>query len=205
MTFLELLQRGHPSCAATSDYSQSHATTAMLQDWYGIVSVCGAGRDTLGPPTSIIRLGENIKSRSTNTNWILGPSRLGSATRQQEHPQVSVHRCGSETVTCYSPCIDLVDVWFRDRDVLFFVDNMTTLKICVNGYDRHPDIAHLSNDIHLALVGLSRRVYFKWVPGKANPVALPSRDDFIVDPVTSLFVLDTYDSTDKDRDMEEGV
>jgi hypothetical protein len=98
MTFLELLQRGHPSCAATSDYSQSHATTAMLQDWYGIVSVCGDGRDTLGPPTSIIRLGENIKSRSTNTNWILGPSRLGSATRQQEHPQVSVHRCGRHVV-----------------------------------------------------------------------------------------------------------
>ena len=76
---------------------------------------------------------------------------------------------------------------------------MTTLKICVNGYDRHPDIAHLSNTIHLALAGLSSRVYFEWVPGKADPADLPSRADFIVNPVTSLFVLDTCDFTDKDR------
>ena len=80
---------------------------------------------------------------------------------------------------------------FRDRDVLFFVDNMTSLKICVNGYDRHPDITHLSNTIHLALAGLSSRVYFEWVPGKANPSDLPSRADIIVNPITSLFVLDT--------------
>jgi hypothetical protein len=92
---------------------------------------------------------------------------------------------------------------FRNRDVIFFVDNMTTLKICVNGYDRHPDIAHLSNAIHLALAGLSSRVYFEWVPGKANPADFPSRADFIVNPVTGLFVLDTSDFSDKDRaDMQ---
>jgi hypothetical protein len=51
-------------------------------------------------------------------------------------------------------------MWFRDLDVLFFVDNMTALKIFVNGYDRHPDITHLSNAIHLAPAGLSSRVYF---------------------------------------------
>ena len=88
---------------------------------------------------------------------------------------------------------------FRDRDLIFFVDNMTTLKICVNGYDRHSDIVHLSNTIHLALAGLSNRVYFEWVPWKANPVYLSSRTDFIVYPVTSLLVLDTRDFTDKDR------
>jgi hypothetical protein len=69
----------------------------------------------------------------------------------------------------------------------------------VNGYDRHPDITHLSNDIHLVLVGLSSRVYFEWVSGKTNPADLPSRADFIVNPVTGLFVLDTSDFTDKDR------
>ena len=41
------------------------------------------------------------------------------------------------------------------------------------------------------------------MPGKANPVALSSRADFIVDPVTSLFVLDTFDSTDKDRTVTQ--
>ncbi len=88
---------------------------------------------------------------------------------------------------------------FRDRDVLFFVHNMTVLKICVNGYDRHADIAHLSNAIHLALAGLSSRVYFEWVPGKDNQADLPSRADFIANPATGLITLDTCDFTDKDR------
>ncbi len=88
---------------------------------------------------------------------------------------------------------------FRDRDVLFFVYNMTVFKICVNGYDRHPDIVHLSNVIHLTLTGLSRSVYFEWLSTKVNPDDFPSRADFIVNPVTSLFVFDTCDFTDKDR------
>ena len=71
-----------------------------------------------------------------------------------------------------------------------FVDNMTALKICVNGYGRHADIAHLfTNAIHLALAGLSSRVYVEWVPGKANPADLPSRADFIAGPATGLLSL----------------
>ncbi len=42
----------------------------------------------------------------------------------------------------------------------------------------------------------------EWVPGKTNPVDLSSRADFIVNPVTSLFVLDTSDFTDKDRTVK---
>ena len=79
---------------------------------------------------------------------------------------------------------------FLDHDVLFFVDNMTEFKICVNGYDRHTDITHLSSAIHLALTGLSNRVYFEWMTGKTNPVDLSSHTDLIVDPVTGSFFLD---------------
>jgi hypothetical protein len=50
-------------------------------------------------------------------------------------------------------------------------------------------IAHLSNAIHLALAGLSSRVYVEWVPGKANPADLPSRAHFVAGPATGLLSL----------------
>ena len=80
---------------------------------------------------------------------------------------------------------------FRDREVLFFVDNQTALKVAVNGYARHPDLAGLSNAIHLALASLSARAHFEWVPGKANPADLPSRADFVFDSSLGRLVLDT--------------
>ena len=76
---------------------------------------------------------------------------------------------------------------------------MTEFKICVNGYDRHTDITHLSSAIHLALTGLSNRVYFEWMTGKTNPVDLSSHTDLIVDPVTGSFFLDNWAFIDKNR------
>jgi hypothetical protein len=55
----------------------------------------------------------------------------------------------------------------------------------------HPDLAGLSNAIHLALASLSARAHFEWVPGKANPADLPSRADFVFDPSLGRLVLDT--------------
>jgi hypothetical protein len=68
----------------------------------GCVSACGAGRDALGPPTSIVKLDENIKTRSTNLNQTLGPSSLGSSdkTLATRTPQVCVNRCGRHVVHC---------------------------------------------------------------------------------------------------------
>ena len=45
----------------------------------------------------------------------------------------------------------------------------------VHGYARRPDLAEMSNLLHMALAGLQTRPWFEWVPSKANPADLPSR------------------------------
>ena len=64
--------------------------------------------------------------------------------------------------------------FFGNREVLFFLDNLTALKVTINGFNRHLDLAYLPNVIHLTLTGLSSRVYFDWVPGEVNPDDLPT-------------------------------
>jgi hypothetical protein len=66
----------------------------------GCVSTCGDDRDALGPSTSLVKFGENIKARSTNTNQTLDLRAWVPVTRQQEHPQVSVNRCGRHVIHC---------------------------------------------------------------------------------------------------------
>ena len=91
---------------------------------------------------------------------------------------------------------------FENREVLFFLDNLTALKVTVNGFNRHLDLACLSNAIHLALAGLSSRVYFDWVPGAANPADLPSRADFLLDYSSDppIWRLDTSEFTTQERE-----
>ena len=55
------------------------------------------------------------------------------------------------------------------------MDNVPTLSAAVNGYSHAPEMAALSNALHLRLAGLSARPYFRHVPGKANPADIPSR------------------------------
>ena len=70
---------------------------------------------------------------------------------------------------------------FRDRDVLFFVDNVSTLSACVHGYSARPEMGALSNAIHLMFANLGSRTFFQHVPGKANPADIPSRVPFVFD------------------------
>jgi len=66
-----------------------------------------------------------------------------------------------------------------DRHVLFWSDNCTALSAAVNGYTAYPDLAAMSNPVHLLLAGLRTRTYFLHVPGKANVADIPSRVPFI--------------------------
>jgi len=64
-----------------------------------------------------------------------------------------------------------------DEAVVHFVDNTGALSNMVHGYARTPDCGRLVNSLHLALAALRCKVWFEWVPSKANVADLPSRDE----------------------------
>ena len=72
---------------------------------------------------------------------------------------------------------------FRDRELLVWVDNVPALSAAVHGYSHAPEMASLSNALHLLLAGLSAIPRFLHVPspkslGRRTPltflVACPS-------------------------------
>ena len=68
---------------------------------------------------------------------------------------------------------------FRDRELLVWVDNVPALSAAVHGYSHAPEMASLSNALHLLFAGLSAAPRFLHVPGKANPAGIPSRVPFV--------------------------
>ena len=63
----------------------------------------------------------------------------------------------------------------QDREVLFFCDNTAAMSAAVHGYARSPNLAPLSNALHLALASLRCTTWFEWVPSDANCADIPSR------------------------------
>jgi hypothetical protein len=63
----------------------------------------------------------------------------------------------------------------QDREVLFFCDNTSAMSAAVHGYARSPNMAALSNTLHLALASLRVKAWFEWVPSAANCADIPSR------------------------------
>ena len=49
------------------------------------------------------------------------------------------------------------------------------MSAAVHGYARSPDMAALSNTLHLALAALKCTPFFEWVPSLANCADIPSR------------------------------
>ena len=64
----------------------------------------------------------------------------------------------------------------RDRRVLCFVDNTVALSKLVHGYAREPDMAAVTNSLHVCDAVLRVDAWFEWVPSNANVSDLPSRD-----------------------------
>ena len=67
----------------------------------------------------------------------------------------------------------------KDRQCVFFIDNTQALSACIHGYCRNTDMGRLCNLLHLSLAGLRCQPFFNWVPSKANPADLPSREQDI--------------------------
>ena len=63
----------------------------------------------------------------------------------------------------------------KGREVLFFCDNTSAMSAAVNGYARSPNMAPISNTLHLALASLKCTAWFEWVPSEANCADIPSR------------------------------
>ena len=61
------------------------------------------------------------------------------------------------------------------RDVLMFCDNTAAMSATVHGYARSPNLAAISNTLHLALATLRCNLWVEWVPSDANCADVPSR------------------------------
>ena len=70
---------------------------------------------------------------------------------------------------------------FKGRRVVHFVDNTVALSAMINGYSGKPDLAHMVNMFHAALIALDMRWYGEWVPSKANITTRPERFHELLD------------------------
>ena len=62
------------------------------------------------------------------------------------------------------------------RKVIHFLDNTTALSKAVHGYANEPDMATITNSLHMCDAMLGIDAWWEWVPSKANVADLPSRD-----------------------------
>jgi len=62
------------------------------------------------------------------------------------------------------------------RRVLHIVDNTSALSRAVHGYANEPDMANITNSLHMCDAMLGVDSWWEWVPSKANVADLPVRD-----------------------------
>jgi hypothetical protein len=91
--------------------------------------------------------------------------------------------CSSLVIQCellavISALMTFSDI-FRDSELLVWVDNVPAMSETVHGYSHAPEMASLSNALHLLLADLSATPRFLHVPGKANPADISSRVPFV--------------------------
>ncbi len=64
---------------------------------------------------------------------------------------------------------------FADRDVIFFIDNQAVCAALGKGASRSDDIQAFITAFHTMIVKLNVRIWFEWIPSKANPADELSR------------------------------
>ena len=125
-------------------------------------------------------LGVVVTDTLTNTSYMCGGEvpddilawmdSFGSQKKQK------INQC--ELLAVIAAVMTFGDI-LRDRELLVWVDNVPALSAAVHGYSHAPEMASLSNALHLLLAGLSAAPRFLHVPGKANPADIPSRVPFV--------------------------
>jgi hypothetical protein len=125
-------------------------------------------------------LGVVVTDTLTNTSYMCGGEvpddilawmdSFGSRKKQK------INQC--ELLAVITAVMTFGDI-LRDRELLVWVDNVSALSAAVHGYSHAPEMASLSNALHLLLAGLSAAPRFLHVPGKANPADIPSRVPFV--------------------------
>ena len=66
--------------------------------------------------------------------------------------------------------------FFRERDVVHYIDNTSALYSITKGYSRQPDSLAIIRAFHVLDMMLEVNVWFNYVDSKANIADLPSRD-----------------------------
>jgi hypothetical protein len=125
-------------------------------------------------------LGVVVTDTSSNTSYMCGgevPDDIllwmeGFGTRKKQR----INQC--ELLAVLVAAMTFGDL-FRDCELLVWVDNVPTLSVAVNDYSHAPEMAALSNSLHLFLAGPSASPRFLHVPGKANPTDTPSHVPFV--------------------------
>ena len=90
-------------------------------------------------------------------------------------PDLDTHINAMELLGVLAAVWTLGEEVLQDRDVLVFIDNTAAMSATVHGYARSPNMAALSNTLHLALASVQCNVWVEWVPSDANCADIPSR------------------------------
>jgi len=121
-----------------------------------------------------------VHDKETGLNHICGgevpPAIVEWVTAHRGNLQSQINQC--DLLALVAAVMTFPDL-LRDRHVVFWADNTTALAAVVHGYSAYPDLAALSNTLHLLLAGLRTRTYFMHVPGEANIADIPSRVPFV--------------------------
>ena len=117
----------------------------------------------------------------------------------------------AEMLGAIVPCLSMPEA-LAGRDVLHWIDNTSAKAALVHGYSGMPDSARIAHAFHAWNMGLAARVWFEYVPSKANIADLPSRRAFAelqlelagwaspLDDVAHALVMPTVDQWDSPLD-----